>query len=192
MSRIATQADFQQNWYSDVYQRYPFFAERAETIRGRFVNQSILIAGCGYGYLVDELRALGINAWGFDASAYAVQQAATIVPGRVTLADTLSRQQLSAARTFAGLSGNQRFGAVITEDLLPCLTLSEIPTALAELRRISGALFHIITCANERDEGIDAVAQGWRVPEMTWLSATEWKQLVGNDKIYDVERQVII
>ena len=58
-------------WYwnpdtGESYRRYPFFADRVAQLKQRFApnGQALLIAGCGFGYLVDECVTAGYDAWG--------------------------------------------------------------------------------------------------------------------------------
>lgn len=53
----------------------PFFAQLAEKIVQQFNPQTVLDAGCACGYLVAELRKLGVEAYGVDISEYAIDNA---------------------------------------------------------------------------------------------------------------------
>lgn len=191
--RLASAEDFEAggNLYSAGYRRYPFFTDRAASIRGRYANTSIkiLVAGCGYGYLLDELTALGYtDVWGCDASAYAITKAQEVLPpalaARVIQADITVRSQVNALRSAAGLSGNQRFAAVITEDVLPVLTDAEVQAALTELRRATQAMLHIIT---PDSEGAD------RTLGLNWKTTPEWHALIGvtSEWILDVHTGLV-
>ncbi len=199
MSHLATAYDFEgqgvDSLYSAVggvaYREYPFFAVRASQIRGRFSNLSakILVAGCGYGYLVKHLVDLGYtDVWGCDASAYAIQKAQDVLPAnlsaRIIQADITNRNSLNALRTAAGLPGNQRFAAVITEDVLPVLDNdAEAQLALTELRRVSSAMAHVITCC-----GVWPMVDGgavWvddngtkRTKSLLWKTSAQWRALI--------------
>jgi cyclopropane fatty-acyl-phospholipid synthase-like methyltransferase len=192
MARLASLADFEQGGLYTSYRRYPFFAERREMVMGRFGNPQsagkILIAGCGWGYLVEELLTQGYDVWGCDASAYAVGKAQEVLTApaaaRVILADCLVRSQMTALRGTAGLTGNQRFSTVITEDMLPVLTNAEVTTVLTELRRIAQLnLFHIITCSDVPAE---------REPTLNWKTQAEWQAIVAPDWSMNTETGIIL
>jgi hypothetical protein len=51
-----------------------FFGGIAEHIQKQIQPQTVLDAGCAMGFLVEKLRALDIQAWGVDISAYAIAQ----------------------------------------------------------------------------------------------------------------------
>jgi hypothetical protein len=170
-------------WYSN-YTRYAFFAQRAAWIHATVPTGKLLIAGCGWGYLVDALVKLGRDAWGIDASAYCVGKA--VVPGRVLQRSALVRADVNAVKTAAGIAANGRFAAGVTEDLLPCLSVPEITSALGELRRACTTLLHIVTPG-------DGTAQPpGRVAEMNWRTTQGWKDLVGSDPVYDAETGAVL
>jgi hypothetical protein len=186
MGRLASAADFEGGLLYTDYRNYSFFADRALKIKGRVATGKVLVAGCGWGFAVGELLSLGIDAWGCDASPYALGKAVEVLPvnasARVILADCTSRTQLSALKTAAGLPGNQRFAFVVTEDLLPCLdNEAEVAAVLTELRRIGVTLFHIVT---PKSEGNTA--------PLLWRTLPEWKALVGNDLVMSAESGQVI
>lgn len=197
MSRLASQTDFfatydlNQNKVPgtgvmyDNYQRFPFFAERANIIASRFATNvgKIIVFGCGFGYLVDELVQRGYDAWGCDLSDYARNKAAEVLPfasaNRIILADMGSSQGLNAVRNAAGLTGNQRFAVGISEDILPvCTDDNEVRVALASGHGIvsttAGRILHWITCSKPEN----ANDLNTRMPGLLWKSRTEWGTLI--------------
>lgn len=177
MGRLATEADFKQGGMYDDYRRYPFFAQDADSLTARYPALGrVLVAGCGYGYLVDELAARGWDAWGCDASPHSIGER---ISARIQGFDVLVRSDMVALRTLAG----GRFDLIVDEELLGVLSDAEIPVALTELRRIAAPpareLFHIITCANELDEGPLSPARTV-YPEFSWRSHSQWVALIGN------------
>ena len=155
-------------------------------------SNKILLAGVGLGH---ELAALmddhGFSdVWGCDASAYAVARAKELFPqhaARFVLCDVTSRQQTNALRSAAGLQGNQQFRVVITDDLLPCAAdAAEAQTMLTELRRAALGEGHIITVREPGEllqpNGAVNNSEGRykRMPGFLWLTATEWRALIGN------------
>ncbi len=190
---ILTQADFEGGpnaAYDDPYRNgqphyrdSTAFADRAAGVRGRFATGKVLIAGCGYGYLVKHLVSLGVDAYGCDASDWCVSQAATVAPNRVLKADITNRAQLASTLTFAGLRTNGRFTAIVTEDVLTCLTDAEIGAALTELRRVSQVLFHMVTAVELEAE---------RDPRFNWKALQEWKTLISNELVMGIETGSVI
>lgn len=158
MALLASQADFGLPngtagvLYSAGYHQYPFFQDRINTLIGHFApnNQTLLIAGCGFGYLVQLAVTAGYNAFGVDASSWAISQGQALLPSiasRLAVADILNTTALDNAGKGFGLHGNPpKYALLVTEDLLPCMTDTEITTALTNLRaRATSNLLHIIT-----------------------------------------------
>lgn len=183
--RLATQADFEQGGLYTSYRRYPFFAERAAAVVAAYGSVKTLVVGCGWGYLVDELLRLGVDAWGIDASLYAITKGkavAGMLPAtltRLSVADATNRTQLTAVRTTAGLVGSARFGLVVTEDMLPMLTDAEVTTAVTECRRIATNMLHIVTPGTATDAS--------KLTALNWKSTAAWKALVAPDAVMDAE-----
>ena len=52
----------------------PQFQKIAEKINSIYQPRTFLDVGCAYGYLVEALRDLGVDAYGVDVSEYAISQ----------------------------------------------------------------------------------------------------------------------
>jgi SAM-dependent methyltransferase len=188
MARQATADDFEgrraDSLYT-LYRRYDFFATRAAIIHARYpAVGKILIAGCGYGYLVDELVKLGRDAWGIDAATYAVNTGKAEMPqiaGRLILADAGNSLDMQAARAAAGLTGNRRFDLIVDEDMLPVMSDAEATGALAQMRAnvLNGRIFHIITPGDPVDPS--------KVAALNWKSIGAWKAIMGAEPILNAE-----
>lgn len=194
MSRVYSEADYH-GVVDDQYRRYPFFSDRAVRARGvlqAILTSKILIAGCGWGFLIEELTNQGFtDVWGCDASDYAVNTAAPrdipSLSSRVLLGDVTSDQSMIDVANAAGLPGNNpRFRACITEDILPCAeTVEEAQQMLTVLRTRARALFHFITPRDQlgvlQPDG--SVVWPWgeqaQMPGFLWLSEQEWIDLIG-------------
>jgi len=197
MAVLATQARFEQGgWYSS-YTRYPFFAERAAWINSLGTTGKIAVAGCGWGYLVDELRKLGRDAYGFDISSYATAKFSSIRPtevSRVVTADALNATQMTTfRRTTCGLSGSTKIPLIVTEDMLPALFVSGNPTqtetdtttALTQMRANGTRVVHIVTCAVPTVPGGTVVAAAdltARSTDLVWRTHQGWKDRIGNSE----------
>lgn len=212
MSRLASAADFfatydgegnkvpgTGNLY-DEYRRFPFFAERADLIAARFQPSvgKVVVFGCGFGYLVDELVQRGYDAYGIEMSDYARAKATEVLPfasaSRIILANMANRSALNSARSAAGLTGNQRFAVGISEDALPVATdEAEARLALDECRRIisttPGRFVHWITCSDPSNPSdLDN-----RYPGLLWRSEAEWRAIIGpSDIIVNAEGNRVV
>lgn len=197
MSRLASQADFFASYDAqgnkipgtgnlyDEYKRFPFFAWRADEIARRFTPSvgKLVIFGCGFGYLVDELVQRGFDAWGVEMADYARGKAAEVLPfasaNRVVLANMANAAALNNVRSAAGLTGNQRFAVGISEDVLPvCTDESEarvgIETAHGIVSNTAGRFLHWITCTKPSAPGdLDS-----RYPGLLWRSRAEWRAII--------------
>lgn len=129
--RLACPEDFYGLIYSH-YRHHEGYAKRANLFR--YFPDPILVVGCGFGFLVTELLKLDKDAWGIDASPYAVENREN---DRVELGNILD------GKLKAG-----KFATVVTEDLLPYLTDDE---AIAASRNCQGIVVHMVTEQGQAD-----------------------------------------
>ncbi len=115
-----------------------------------------LDVGCATGFLVEALRERGIDAYGCDVSAYAVEHAAPGALGYVRAGD-LGR----------GLPyGDGEFDLVTALEILEHLDPEQVPAALAELRRVcGGVLYATIPSFGRNPSGPDGHFDGKVRPE---------------------------
>ena len=144
--------------YTD-YRHYPFFARRAlllQDVVGMLRTQPLLVAGCGWGYLMVELEQLGFTeVWGLDASPYALERAERVLGGseRLIEGDVLEL--------------DTSFPIVVSEDLLPCATNASEAVAMHErMVAASQTLVHILTPGTSGDDRV------------LWLSGRSWRELL--------------
>lgn len=180
MGRLASETDFKQGGMYSDYRRYPFFAQDADLLTTRYPSLGrVLVAGCGYGYLVDELSIRGWDAWGCDASLWAVGQR---ISARIQGFDILIRQDMTDIKN---LGTGARFDLIVTEDVLTVLSDVEVATALTELRRIAKSpareLFHIVTCANELIDGPLSSSRDITLG-LNWKTHIDWVTTIGNNE----------
>jgi len=145
---------------------YADLAAKLISTRG-LAGKKILELGCAKGFLVEDLRAQGIDAWGLDVSAYAVSQAAPAVIPFLSVAD---------ARTALAAFANKSWDAVFSNRFLECIDLADVPALITQMTRIAKAQFHII---DENPNALYYVAQ----PLAAWL-ALGWPKftvLMGNE-----------
>jgi hypothetical protein len=148
--KLATESDFHGGSYT-AYRHHEGYAKRARLLST--LPSPLLIVGCGFGFTVQELRKLGIIAWGIDASWYAFQNR---VCGYVDHGDIL-------ASTRIGILGAQ-YGTVITEDLLPCLTDDEARVAAINCTALGPLVVHFVTEQGE-------------APDLNYHSSGYWMTL---------------
>ncbi len=113
------------NW-TDGYHWPAFqglFRDTASFINSLFPDaESIVDAGCAKGFLVKSLRNSGKNAWGFDASPWAIRNAVEGTQGFL---------QLAAAES---VKWDQSFDLTLAFDLFSHLTEEQAVAALAQAR----------------------------------------------------------
>jgi 2-polyprenyl-3-methyl-5-hydroxy-6-metoxy-1,4-benzoquinol methylase len=106
---------------------------RAERLIARFnlsVNESVLIVGCAYGFLVEALAELSIDAHGIDISEFAVSQAKS------------SRVQLGDARLESSF---RKYDLILSENMICCLTDEETKVFCELAKKYSKRVVHLIT-----------------------------------------------
>ena len=204
MSLLATQQDFEPAnptegatalYYqpadgSGYSNSFPFFQARINSLKGRFApnNQKLAIWGCGWGELVNLAVAAGYDAFGFDASAYAIARGQATQPpavgARLFQRNALSSADVTASKTDAGVRGGAKFAVLVTEDLLTCMSDAEIQTTLPLLRGVCSAnLLHVVSPLDPTTK------QDARI---NWKTMAAWKALLTPDAAYDaVTNQVV-
>lgn len=176
MSLIATQYDYEPDLsktdydpaplYWPCYTYFPEHTIRAEYIIDNYGLCKIVVWGCAFGYLVDELTKLGADAAGFDASRYAIGR------GKELLPDIADKLHIGDCR-YAIYS---HYDLCVTEDMLPCFNDRELPFMLPKLRIASDKVLHIVT---PHEHGTDHDIR------INWKTLDEWKELLKPDKVVD-------
>lgn len=103
-------------------------------------NKRILEIGCAKGFLVEDLRTRGINAFGVDVSQYCYDNANPSVQPYLTVADIRIGQS-----TFLSDFNNNYFALIIGKEVLCCFSDAEITAMVTELNRISADQFYVIS-----------------------------------------------
>lgn len=131
--------------YAEAYTEYPLpdtvYAKRAQLFKS--FPERIMVVGCGFGHLVSELRKLGKDAWGVDASAWA---ALSRVDDHAWMSDILDGNNVRLLQGYIG-----PIATVITEDLLPWLTDEEAVTCANNCSTLGQIVIHLVTEQGEAD-----------------------------------------
>lgn len=97
-------------------------------------NKKVLELGCAKGFLVEDLRGYGVDAYGIDISQYAIDNAPTAVQSFASVGDI---RDLSSYN-------NKEFDYVYSVRVLGCLDPNDLPVVIDEINRISKNQIHII------------------------------------------------
>lgn len=128
--RLASREDFFNGPIYTQYRHHEGYTKRAQLFR--YFPEPILIVGCGFGFMVQELQDLNKQAWGIDAATYAIKNRTT---ERVLLGNILDLQTINLGA----------FETIITEDLLPYLTDDEVLTIARNCQALSPIVVHMVT-----------------------------------------------
>ena len=93
-------------------------------VNNRFVGKKLLVLGCAYGFEVEQFRALGIDAWGIDVSAYAISQADPAVLPYLEVAD---------ARTKLATYKRNSWDFVFSRWFLECVSDTDLPQLISDM-----------------------------------------------------------
>lgn len=197
MGLLGNEFRFEQGgWYSN-YTRYQFFSERASWVAS-LSSGPIGVAGCGWGFLVDELLNLACDAYGFDASEYCVSNTVRVsgrVVPRIVKADALIDAQMGMFHSLV-METKSPIPLMVTEDMLPMLNDSEVAVALKTMNSVSAQMCHVVTCARPATPGSDVILEGDvdnRDPEINWKTLAGWKAMVGaTNLVLDAETGSVI
>lgn len=88
-----------------------FFGSAARKIKKRYRPRNVADVGCAFGMLVESLNDLGVPAWGFDVSPYAISQARDDMRGRLAVHSLMDPIPV--------LCGEERY------DLITCIEVLE-------------------------------------------------------------------
>lgn len=129
---------------------------------------TILVAGCGFGYLVEELNKLDMNAWGFDNSRYIQLKKRNEASINVYDFDLGARNFVSEVRRKTKIN---RFDWIITEDVLTSYADGELNPLLDNCDLIAQNVAHTVSLAAFPEFNVKTLTQ-WRAikPSHTWLN----------------------
>jgi len=118
--------------------------QRATILRAQlgYDAKNILILGCAYGFLVEELVKSGRNAFGLDISEYALSQASVDVSAKLVLGDASKQADYTAVLQLAGI---EKFDAIVSENMLCCLTDLEIKALNLITKEVATRVVHLVS-----------------------------------------------
>jgi predicted TPR repeat methyltransferase len=152
--RLACQSDF---YNGPVYTNYPppdeVYDKRARLFY--YYPEPILVVGCGFGGLVRAFRDLNKQAWGIDASQWAIDNREKRVEKRVFKFDILD---------LSGWTLGQ-MGTVINQDVWPHMTEDEVLVAARNSQALAPFVINMVTEKGE-DKGLTYHTTGY------WMSLT--------------------
>lgn len=157
------------------FEDYPLFQTRATNIvNGLNIPEAstILVAGCAFGFLVEEFNKLEMNAWGFDNSRYIQQQK------RLESTIAVHDIDLGSARFVNDVQRKikvNRFDYIITEDVLTSYADNELNALLRNCERIATNVVHIVAQEAFPEFNVKPLAT-WRAMEPTHI----WLDFNGN------------
>jgi SAM-dependent methyltransferase len=165
-------ATYAHNAGYSLYQRWPrhdlgsaakplssrgeFFLDLAARFKTRhaLVGKKVLELGCAKGFVVEDLRSLGVDAWGLDVSQYAIDCAAPAVKPYLYVGD---------ARTYLVNFKRNQFDLLFSRDFLNCITDADLPGLIIQMNRISRCQFHLIDT--------EPVPEYYNVHPLDWWAA---------------------
>lgn len=110
------------------------YEQRLDLLEAHFTipaTARILIAGCGFGFLIEAFHRRGYpNVWGIDSSSDIAARRGTEAVGSVLWVEDDIRgggQVRNALRQMSGAQGNQDFDWVISEFVLESYSDAELP-----------------------------------------------------------------
>lgn len=174
-SRAQIDDRYNMTYCREFFNDYPIFQTRAANIvTGLNIpdGSTILVAGCAFGYLVEELNKLEMNAWGFDNSRYIQQQKrleSTIAVHDIDLGDARFVNEVQRKIKI------NRFDYIITEDVLTSYTDLELSGLFRNCERIATNIVHIVAQQAYPEFNIKPLST-WRAMEPTHI----WLDFNGN------------
>ena len=131
--------DRYERWYRNEgpNSRGEFWKDYAHTLfkEHKLKNKKVLEIGCAKGFVVEDLRSLGVDAHGLDVSSYAIGQASDAAKPYLTIADV---------RSALPQIEDKEFDVLFSLRFMECIPEEDIPGLVAQMNRISKFQFHVI------------------------------------------------
>lgn len=129
-------------------------------------SDTVLQLQCEKGFLLAQLRARGISAWGTETSPYALSLARIVVGREAIFAPPVSLP-----------FQNQAFNLVIAIGVVYALTLEGAVTCLREISRVARGKSFVTLGAYETSEDLERLRR-WSLLGCTLLRREEWMEVM--------------
>lgn len=169
-SRSSLDERYNMTYCRAFFDDYPLFQTRANNLVNSLSLQegaTILVAGCAFGYLVEELNKKEMIAYGFDNSQYIQTHKRLEATIAVHNIDLGGRNFAAEVRRKTKIN---RFDWIITEDVLTSYADSELTELLNNCDQIADNVAHIVAQEAYAEFNIKPL-NTWRAlkPTHTWL-----------------------
>lgn len=141
--------------------------------RHQLAGKKVLELGCAKGFVVEDLRNIGVNAYGLDISSYAIGEATEAIKPYLTVGD---------ARTYLTNYSNREFDAVFSLRFLECIPEANLPGLVTQINRISKFSFHVIDEQPNPDFYTTQPLEWWR-DTFSWAKNTWFASNKDRNKI---------
>ncbi|MCK5017980.1 MAG: class I SAM-dependent methyltransferase [Candidatus Peribacteraceae bacterium] len=140
-----------------------FFKDHAKIVVDKYnlAGKKVLELGSAYGFTVEDLRDLGVDAYGIDVSQYAYDQASSVVQPYLTVAD--ARTELSKYKA-------NEFDIIYSRWFLECISDDDLPDLVDEMNRISKQQVHVVRKGKNPDYYNKKTVQEWL--DLSWEKGT--------------------
>lgn len=154
-----------ERWYHDGSNNFDLMAV---DLLNRYAvgNKSVLEICSAKGFLVSDLRARGITAYGVDVSQYCYDQADPSVQPYLTVADIRIGQS-----TYLEDLKNKEHSLIIGMNCLCCFSDTEITAMVTELNRVANDQFYVISENAPTQFYNSKTIQQWR-DNFNWAQGT--------------------
>ena len=199
---------FAQQFQNPQTDTLDFYISRLQALLGSGVvtnNRSVLVVGCGYGFLLEVAIAFGLvleNVWGIDTSAYI--HANKAVEADVAIASHILDYDLTSPTILNDLKphigGNGKFNVVVTENVIETIPPAEVQVfldACDNVQQGTGGVAHIVMCQQpDIVEGgqtiIDTKPPKWETLGMTWQLHAQWAALSPSHYWFDECNNLVV
>jgi cyclopropane fatty-acyl-phospholipid synthase-like methyltransferase len=138
-------------------------------------NKKFLELGSAKGFLVEDLREQGVDAYGLDVSQYAYDEASDVVKPFLTVGD---------ARTALSKYDNNEFDVLFSARFIECISEEDLPALVSEMNRISKLQVHVVDDFTGHKSS--AAAYYTSHTQQEWLDKYEWDKgtlIVANEDL---------
>jgi cyclopropane fatty-acyl-phospholipid synthase-like methyltransferase len=146
-----------------------------------------LEAGCAFGWTVECLCKLGVDACGFDISKYAVKNSPDELDGRIKCSDGLDR----------GLWDEEEFDILVSFETAEHVHISNVDTWLGNLvywLKPGGKVLMTICLGNDNIRGLDDNDKSHQTlqPRIWWEDKLENLGLVISQETFDKAHSIVV